>query len=55
MSSVAIILATVSIVEAAMIVFLLFTMNKIIERITDLREPVEPINTCWEDEYERDE
>lgn len=55
MSPAAIILAVVSIVEGAMILFLLYVMNKIVERVTDLREPVKPINMNWEDEYERDE
>ena len=47
MNPVAIILGAVCTGEAVIIGFLLYTMNRIMERVNDWREPVEPIE--WED------
>ena len=43
MSGVEIILATVSIVEAGIICFLLYTMSRILEAVNNYTTPVEPI------------
>ena len=49
MNPVAIILGAVCAGEAVIIGFLLYTMNRIMERVNDWREPVEPIDTeVWE-------
>ena len=53
MNPVAIILGAVCAGEAIIICFLLYAMNKIMERVNDWREPVEPIE--WEDWYDDDE
>lgn len=47
MNPLAIILGAVCAGEAVIIGVLLYTMNRIMERVNDWREPVEPIE--WED------
>ena len=49
MNPVGIILGVVAAAEGVIICFLLFAMNRIMERVNDWREPVEPIDTeAWE-------
>lgn len=50
MSPAAIILATVSIVEAAFILLLLYALNKILAAVTDYNMPVDPIE--MEDDFD---